>query len=151
MPRTGPRYQTIFAGQRRFVIFRISSRNGLTSIANLHVAPASLSGAALCGRSEFNATSTFDRAAATTVAHDLPRCLRLSRGSLRFSRADAGARSTSAMRGFVRIATSSRCPPAALLAFIVIVKERALGADDPAAAFANRLEALFADKGANAR
>jgi hypothetical protein len=124
-----------------------------TSIANLYVATAALSGPALRARSEFNVTSAFDWAAAPTVAHDLPRCLGLGRGRLRFSRAEVGARSgpTSAMRGFIRIAASGRRPAAAFHAFIVVIEERAFGADDPAAAFANRLVAVFAGEGADAR
>ena len=123
-----------------------------TSIANLHVAAASLGGAALRGGSEFEVTSACHRAAAAAIAHDLACCLRLS-VSLRSSWADVGARSTpsSTARGLVSISASGRRSSAAFLAFVVIIEKRTCGANDPAAAFANGLEAVFADKWADAR
>src|SRR5258705_6134357 len=46
----------------------------------------------------------------------------------------------------VRVALGDRLLPAPLLAFIVVIEERALRADDPAAAVAIGLEAVLADQ-----
>src|ERR1700730_475829 len=91
-------------------------------------------------------TSSIDRAAAAAIANDLARCLRLCRAGL-----TAGPFLTSAIGAAVGRALCGRRFRAPLLAFIIIVEERALGADYLAAAVAVGLEAVFADQRTDAR
>src|ERR1700681_2887313 len=110
-------------------------------LANLHITAAALIGPALGGRSELKMTSSIDRAAAAAIANDLARCLRLARAGLR-----PGPLPSCAIGAAVGLALCGRRFRAPLLAFIVVVEERALGADDPAAAVAVGLEAVLADQ-----
>src|SRR5438874_5613542 len=111
------------------------------SPANLHVAAAAFNRPALRGRPELKMASPLDRAAAAGVADDLARCLRPRAAGL-------GPRplANRAIGAVVVIAFCGRRFRAPLLAFIVVIEERALRADDPAAAVAIGLEAVLADQ-----
>ena len=112
----------------------------LASSANLHVTATAFIRAALRGRSELKMTSLLDRAAAAAIADDLARCVRLRRASL-------GARPfpSRAMGPLDWLAPCDRPFRTPLLAFIVLIEERALRADDLAAVVAIGPEAVLAD------
>jgi hypothetical protein len=85
-------------------------------------------------------TSPVDRPAAAAAADDLARCVRLRRASL-------GARPfpNRTIAPLVGLAPCGRPFRTPLLAFIVVIEERAFRADDLAAGVAVGLEAVLAD------
>src|ERR1700687_5848992 len=136
-------------GISRFRVRSFHSHPGMTavvgvalhSIANLHVAAVALAGAALRQCPVLEVAAARDRPAAKRVANDLA-------GDLRPARAGLGLRPFAhrtiwARVGLMPCGWRFRAP---LFAFIVTIEERALRADDFAAAVAVGLEAVLADQ-----
>jgi hypothetical protein len=115
------------------------------SIADLDVAAAAQAAAALLGRPEFQVASPIDRPAQMIVANDLAGCLALGRlGPVLRCPGRGVAAFALRNRRFGRLA-------AALDAFVVVIENRAFGADDLAALVAVSLEAVLADQRADPR
>src|SRR5712692_1573162 len=124
----------------------------LTSSTNLYVTAAALTRPALRQRSVFKVTSWSDRPATAAIAHDLARCMWPGHAGLRHE--PLPNRAIGAIVTIVAILTVApgrRCFRAPLFAFIVVIEERALPADDFATAVAIGLEAVLADHRTDAR
>src|SRR5712692_2729420 len=109
----------------------------LTSSTNLYVTAAALTRPALRQRSVFKVTSWSDRPATAAIAHDLARCMWPGHAGLRHG--PLPNRAIGAIVTIVAILTVApgrRCFRAPLFAFIVVIEERALPADDFATAVA---------------